>query len=174
MTGLKTEARDYLEQAAASLLDGATVTGHNPETFGPALVTAGFAVELPAGERDALGRLRLEAGGSSEIAALLERAEVRLWEENRGSDVRFPAAVEQRVELRLDPGDLALVRLPRATAVENGAGSFSLVVTDEDGEVTLRRGLVLRKSIYTPEEWPELRALLLAEEDKSSRLLLLE
>lgn len=174
MAGLGTEAHDYLALTAASLLSGATVTGYNPEAFGPSRVTVGFAIELPAGERDGRGRLRLAAAAPGEIAALLERAAVHVWEERRGSEVRLPAAIEQRIELHLDPGDLDLAYLPQPVAVENGAGRFTLVAAAGEGGITLSRSLVLRKSLYATGEWPELRALLLADADERSRLLLLK
>ena len=174
MTGLGSEARDYLEQAMGDLLEGAKVAGYNPETFDASRVTVGFEIELPAGERDALGRLRLETGGPAAVAALLEQAAVHVHEETRGSAVRLPTAIETGIELHLDPGNLTLVFLPRPESIENGAGRFELQAGAGEDGITLSRSLSLTKSLYGPGEWPALRALLLADGGEGSRLLLLE
>jgi hypothetical protein len=174
MAGLGSESLDYLGQLATSLFHEAEVTGYNPLTFHRSHVTVGFEIEVPTGEPDALGRLRLEIADPGEVATMLSHAGVLVHEEIRGTGIDLPAAVERRVELRLDPGELEVVFVPEATTVTNPAGRFSIETGEEDGEVRLARRLVLAKRRYAPGEWPDLRALLLADAQSGNRLLLLK
>jgi hypothetical protein len=80
------------------------------------------------------------------------------------------------VELYLDLDGLEAVHLPEELVIENEAGHFaSSSARDEEKQVLhFSRSLSLTKAEYRPEEWPGLRALLLAEEHEGQRLLLLE
>jgi hypothetical protein len=64
--------------------------------------------------------------------------------------------------------------VPEARNLANTAGRFAIEVGEEEGEIHLARQLVLAKQRYTPGEWPDLRALLLADGHAGSRLLLLQ
>lgn len=180
MSGLEVEALAYLEDLLSSILDGAEVDGYNPEVFSPSSVTVGFALGLPAGERDGRGRLHLSLGDEA-LSPFLEHAGAGLYREVRGSAVHLPGRLEQRIELRLRPGDLEEVHLPADVRLENEAGSFLLTSTvkekkegEESGEIVIVRELSLSSAEYAPEAWPELRALLLADAYERSRLLLLK
>jgi hypothetical protein len=174
MVGLGNESQEYLGELAASVLREAEVTGYNLLTFDPSHVTVGFAVEVPKGEPDALGRLRLEVADPGEVSTVLGRANVHIQEETRESEVDLPTPIERRVELRLDPGELEVVFVPEARTLGNNAGRFALETDDEDGKVHLVRQLDLAKRRYAPGEWADLRALLLADGHEGSRLLLLK
>lgn len=174
MAGLGTEAREYLDQSVTSVLGEAEVTDYNPLTFGRSRVTVGFGVEVPTGEPDALGRLRLAVADPGEVSTVLGHASVHIEEETRGSGVNLPTAIERRVELRLDLGEFDVVFLPEARTLANSAGRFAIEAVEEDGEIRLVRELVLAKRRYAPGEWPDLRALLLADGNEGSRLLLLK
>lgn len=165
MSGLGTEAMDYLSGFAGSLLGSATVTAFNPERFAPSGVTVGFALEVPAGDRDALDRL------SFEPASFPVDHFVTLHQETRESDIHFPAPLVMEFELHLEPGDLETEYLPSATRRENGAGLWQVEVKEEEDEVVLVRRLELPRNHYPAAQWPDLRALLLANENRAGRLL---
>lgn len=174
MAGLGNESLAYLGQLATSVLHEAEVTAYNPLTFDRSHVTIGFEIEVPTGEADALGRLRLEIADPGELAIMLGRAGVHLHEETRERGVDLPTAIEHRVELRLDPGELEVVFVPPSTTLANPAGRFAIEAGEEEGGINLARQLVLAKRRYAPGEWPDLRALLLADGHEGVRLLLLK
>jgi hypothetical protein len=174
MTGLESEARDYLGSVAGAVLDGAEITGYNPESFDPSKVTVGFEIEAPVGERDALDRLQLRISDPEGLSPLFEHAAIHVHEERRGSDIVLPTAIEQRLKLHLDTGDLEVVRLPAPSTSANDAGRFVITADEIDGEVVLTRDLSLAKSRYAPEEWPALRLLLLADGREGNRLVLMK
>jgi hypothetical protein len=82
--------------------------------------------------------------------------------------------LERRVELRLDPGDLEVVYLPRARTRANGAGRFDLSARQEEGGIRVVRHLVLASDHYEAAQWGDLRALLLADDHEGGRLVLLK
>jgi hypothetical protein len=165
MVGLGTEGRDTLNAFIGRILGGATVTSWNPERFDPKGITAGFSIELPAGDRDELGRL------SVELAPPPANHFVSLHQETRESDIHLPAAAILSYELHLDPGGLETVHLPAAEVLENGAGSWHLEIRETDDEVVLVRRLEVPRTMFAAAEWPELRALLLAADNRAGRLL---
>jgi hypothetical protein len=174
MAGLGTEAREYLGQLAASVFQEAEVTDYNPLTFGRSHVTVGFGVEVPTGEPDVLGRVRLAVADPGEVATVLDHASVHVHEETRESAIDLPTPIEHRVELRLDPGEFEVVFVPETRTLTNSAGRFAIEAGEEEGEIRLVRQLDLAKRRYAPGEWADLRALLLADGHEGSRLLLLK
>jgi hypothetical protein len=174
MAGLADEARAHLESLVGAALDGAEVTRYSPAVFEPVKVTVGFELEAPVGERDALGRLRLEIADPGALSPLLAQAAVHLSEESRGSSVVLPAALQQRLELRLDTAGLEVVRLPATGTTANAAGSCIVTATQSEGEIVLTRDLTLTSRRCAPESWPALRLLLLADGFEGNRLVLLK
>ncbi len=170
MCGTGTEAIDALDSIVGSLLGGATVTAYNPETFDPMLVSVCFDVETPLGERDRRGRLICE------LAPFAELLPGDLHEEHRQGAVHLPGSLEYSLELRLDPGELAVVRHPLPRELENEAGRFEIVLRRgaKPGSLRLIRRLTLNKASYRAEEWPQLRALLLASADRAGRVFFFE
>ena len=170
MCGTGTEAIDSLGSTVGSLLGGATVTAYNPETFDPMLVSVGFDLDVPLGERDGRGRL------TCELAPFAELLPGDLHEEHRQSAVHLPGSLEYSLELRLDPGELEVVRHPLPRELENEAGRFEVVVQRgvKPNGLRLIRRLTLKKASYRAEEWPQLRALLLASADRAGRTFMFE
>jgi len=142
------------------------VTSCNPERFDAMGVTMGFALEVPAGDRDALGRLSIEP------ASFPANHFVTLHQETRESDIHLPAPVVMELELHVGPGDLETLHLPAPARLENGAGTWHLEVKEEEDEVVLVRRLELPMNHYPAARWPDLRALLLADENRAGRILL--
>ncbi len=173
LVGLEDEARSHLEELATALLGEAKVTDCNPESLPPERVVYGFRLESPAGERDRLGRLRLEVGSPPVLEELLTHSAVQLSAESRSSAVHLPAPVDLRTTLRVAPGDLELVRAPQPQRLANAAGAVEITVAREDTTTTLERHLRLERANYPPDDWPQLRALLLAEHDRQGRVVLI-
>jgi len=155
------------------VLPGATVTGYNPEVFERSAVVMGFELEVPAGDRDRLGRPRLELGEPVGVSALLEHAAVTLHEEDRGSAVHLPAALKSTVEIHLDLGDLEVVHVPESVTVGNASGRLELTAASRKGSISVIRDLNLDRASYSPGQWLELRALLLADGNVRHRTVLL-
>ena len=165
MTGFDGEGLAALGGFIGTILGGAKVTAWNPERFHSSGVAAGFSLELPAGDRDGQGRLGIE------LAAVPADHFGNLYQESRDSDVHLPAAAEVVCELHLDPGGLELVHLPPAAVLENGIGTWSLESSAGDDDMVLVRRLTLPRAHYTASQWPELRALLLAQASRAGRVL---
>jgi hypothetical protein len=174
MVGLEDEAQEYLEDLAGAVLDGAEVTRYNAAALDPSRVTVGFEIEAPAGKRDALDRLPLRLADPGGLEPLFTHAAIHVHEEGRGSGIVLPTALEQRLELHLDPGALEVVHLPAARTTTSPAGSCVVAITETEGEVVLKRDLSLARKSYAPEEWPALRLLLLADGHDGNRLILLK
>jgi hypothetical protein len=166
MRGLGTEALDFLNGFVGAIIGGAKVTACNPERFDTTGVTMGFALEVPAGVRDAQGRLAVE------LASFPAEHFVTLGQEHRESDVYLPAPVDLQYEIRLEPGDLETVCLPAATRLENGAGRWLVETSQEEKRVVVVRHVELPRNHYPAAQWPELRTLLIACENRAGRLLL--
>jgi hypothetical protein len=174
MAGLEDEGQEYLDSVAGAVLEGAEVTRYNPAVFDPSTITVGFEIEAPWGERDALDRLQLKLADPGALTPLLEHAAVHIHEESRGSGIVLPTALEQRLELHLDPADLDVVHLPAASRTANSAGSCVIAVDETEGKIVLKRDLSLATKSYAPDEWPALRRLLLIDGHDGNRLILLK
>jgi hypothetical protein len=174
MTGLDDQARRRLQQFAAAVLGGAEVKGFNPERFEPSRVVLGFKLHVPRGERDDLGRFRLEVGEPGVLDPMLEHAAVHLHESERGSAVVLPAASSVRIELSLDPGDLETSRLPESVSISNEAGRLEVTAEQDDDGITVSLSLDLFRARYEAADWNDLRALLLAGRSAAGRTILLE
>jgi len=166
MAGLQEEGLAALNGYVGTLLPGAKVNTWNPEQFSRWITTAGFSLELPAGDRDGQGRLMVE------LAAPPAIPHVRLHQEKRESDVYLPAPVELACELHLEPGDLETIHVPPAEALENDAGRWQLESSADDEKVVLTRRLILPAAHFPAARWPELRALLLAADQRSGRIVI--
>lgn len=165
MTGFDGEGLTALGGFIGTILEGAKVTAWNPERFDRSGVVAGFSLELPAAERDGLGRLVVE------LAAAPAGNIVTLHQETRESDLHLPAPAELVCEIHLEPGELELVHLPPAAALENEAGRWKVESSAGDDKVVLVRRLDLPRARCPAALWPELRALLLAQENRTGRVL---
>ncbi|MCK4681084.1 DUF3858 domain-containing protein, partial [bacterium] len=104
--------------------------------------------------------------------------------EHRDSPVILPCAAVQTLTLRIDVGDLEVVRVPEEVTLENDIGHFRLTVEHEGSEITITREIAVGPSTgddagdgaltIGPAEWPSLRALLLEEAEPRNRTILLE
>ncbi len=169
ISGLGTEAKDWLTGFVGSFLNASKISSCNLERMEPGKVVIGFALEVPAGERDTQGRLMVE------VASFPADHFVDLHVETRESDFHLPAPVSLQVILKLDPGDLEVVHLPEHVQMRNAVGHWkvSSEVGDEEKEgILFGRELQLPGSHIAATRWPELRALLLADENRADRMLL--
>jgi len=82
--------------------------------------------------------------------------------------------MNQKVEIRLNLKGSEIVYMPSDQRLENKAGKFNISVSRKDDRIIIRRELNLAKTIYQPDEWPDLRKLLLADRHERNRTLLLK
>jgi len=174
MSGLDGETLDRISAIAGSMLKGIDVKGYNPETFEPLHVTAGFEFRVKDPDQDELNRYRFVIGEPAGGIMSMLPPDVRLCHEHRGSPVLLPGTMEQRVLLRVNAGEREIIYIPESRTLENKAGSFTLRVSEEDGRITIEREIVLMDTAVTPDSWPDLRALLLAETDPAGATVIVK
>ncbi len=184
VVGISGETGDHLGRVVRTALSGAELDGHSLAELTNHGVVAGFSLSLEAPEPDQNGRSRLELGDPAGGIMARLPSDVHLYSAHRDSPVRLPAAMEQTLTLVLELGDREVVRLPEERSLENTAGSFRLTVEQGSDRVTVTRSLTLTPgavsdpirgvTLVQPDEWPDLRALLLEESDHRNRVLLLE
>lgn len=174
MVGLDGEAKTFLNSVVSGLLDGAKVVGFNPSRFDRLGVVMGFELELKKPEPDDLGRLRLvlEEPSGGIFDQLPDN--VRLYHQERSSHVQMASLMKQRVQLGLDLSGLDVVYCPSGQTIENDAGRFSITVDRVEDRITITREIELTQSLYQPEEWLALRALLLADRHERNQTLLVK
>lgn len=174
MAGTGDEALDVLGDVASGLLPDCEVSAYNPVTFDRFNVAAGFKVKAAAADRDDMGRLPVvvDEPGYGLFAILPE--DVHLYESSRGTPVHLAGALAQTASVGFDLGGLEPVYLPESTVLENSAGRFELKVERSGDRVTLTRILQLNEARFDAAQWPDLRALLLAEKAERNRTLLLK
>jgi hypothetical protein len=169
-----TEAESYLSSLVSSVIDGADITNYNPSKFDDLKVVVGFEFELKKPDLDAYDRIPLLIGAPSDGIAGALPDDVQLFHQQRTSPVRLPSRMSQLVEIRLDMKGLETVYLPSDQTIDNGAGSFAVTVEADSNRIKIVRELVLTKTVYEAEEWPDLRVLLLADQHERNRTLLLK
>jgi hypothetical protein len=175
MEGLGEQSREFLGSAVSAALEKAEVTAHNPSVFEDGEVIAGFALKAAFPEPDKRerdrGRGRLSLGGLEPSVASLLPGGLALHRADIDRVVFLPGPVEQELRVRLVLPEAETIRLPEPMEFENLAGRFYLRVERDGDAVTITRGLSLSASALPPSAWPELRALLLAEEHDRNRVV---
>ena len=173
MAGLETEALDHLEKVVGGALEGAEITTWNPASFDARETVVAFEFTLPEAEPDDFDRVPLViADLESGVFSALPR-DVRVAEAERGTPVVLPSPLVQSLHVVIETEGVELVRVPDEVSLENAAGSFRLAVERSDDELILTRTLALTRDEYSAADWPDLRALLLAERHERNRTLLI-
>jgi len=183
-TGLSGETESFIARVASSAL-GATSEDLGLARFETSHVTAGFALSMDAPEPDDSGRTRLVIGDPAGGILSQLPGDVHSYVADRDSPVLLPGPIRQSVTLRLDPGDLEVVRLPDPTTTSNSLGEFLLEVEErDDGTLVVSRSLSIGEGaadsdsynglLIAPGDWPLMRELLLEESDPRHRTILLE
>lgn len=172
MVGLGDEAKRRLGAIASSLIEGATISGHNVAVLQPSRVVAGMAMKVPSGKPDDLGRRKFVIGAPDGGVNAFLPADVHLSDPARRAPVIFPASLTQEVRVRLRLPANRTLRLPETTRINNGAGRFTVTVERDGDKVTIVRTLRLDGARHDAVAWPELRALLLADVSERNRVVL--
>jgi hypothetical protein len=174
MVGLKKETKAYLGSVISGLIEGAQVKGYNLTRFDRLGVIVGFEFELDKPKPDDLDRLKFAIGEAS--GGITDRlpGDMRLFHQKRFSPVYLPGLMNRKVELKLNLKGSKIVYMPSDQTMENEAGKFNISVSREDDRIIVRRELNLAKTIYQPDEWPDLRKLLLADCHERNRTLFLK
>ncbi len=82
--------------------------------------------------------------------------------------------MSQTVSLRLKKGESEVVRVPDDREIENDVGAFRVTATEDDEWIEVERTLEITAVTVPQDLWPELRALLLAEESARNRTIILK
>jgi hypothetical protein len=197
MIGLGCEAKDHLATVAGAI-EGAEVGEHSVTALEPDLVIAGFSLSWTEDEPDDHGRVRLTFGdpGSGVIARL--PGDVHLYDERRDSPITLAHPMTQRLELRLklgdqeladeasgdhestdetpgnpETGDRKLTYAPAESMQETAVGRHRVSIERKGKWLHLVREIEIASTVISPDEWPELRALLLEEASQRNRTILL-
>ena len=173
MAGMENGARDFLADLIAEVIPGASLKRTNPEIFHQHQVVFGFGFDVEMPEPEDSGRKRLVIG-TPEGGLLSRAAGSHLFAEKRESPVLLAGPLEQSVKFRLLVGETEVVRLPDPVSLVNEAGEFTVSATQEDGWITVTRELKLAADVYPAALWPQLRALLLEEDDTANGTILLD
>jgi hypothetical protein len=172
MVGHGDQSETFLGSLVSGILADAKVSGYSPLRFDPTRVEVGFTIDVPLPEPDSLGRLRLvindPPGGISQCLP----DDVRLFHQRRESPVCFPGVLHQRVECQIDLRGVEIIYQPVMSAAENLTGKAQVTVSIQDSVLIVSRDLQIGMPICHPEDWPSLRALLLANRDERARTIL--
>lgn len=166
------KGRETIGDIVGGVVKGADIGGYYTTTFDVFTVAAGFEMTAPLPEADVYGRLPFKTGEPGWGILSLLASEVHLYESERGTPVYLQSPVEQTVNVELTLKDKSFVYLPEPVHLTNDAGSYRLEITHEGNTVTVKRTLLLVSRVYPPEQWPALRALLLAEKDPANSVIL--
>ncbi len=174
MEGVASEAQEFLESVLSGVINGAEITNYNPVTWSRFIISVGFEFTAPVGEVDPYGRhsLSIDEPAGGVFDRLPE--DIELCVEERNSPVRLPGLMEQIVEVSLDSEGWDIVYQPSPRALENDAGGFHIKVEEKDGRRVVTRQLRLTKASCPAADWPQLRALLLADRSERNRTVLLK
>ena len=172
MQGVDDETRGTLANVLTGALKGAELTTWNPSVLDRFSVGSALHFTLPASKRDAEGRLPLTVLEPADGVMAALPGDVHLYDGTRKAPVRIGGPMQQEVTVKLSLPGLEQVRIPQPVAIDNAAGHFEVAVDTTGGQVTVTRTLSLASATFTPQQWPLLRTLLLAETDARHGVLL--
>ena len=84
----------------------------------------------------------------------------------------LPYSVQEKQTINITLDGMKWEGEPRAKAIENKAGSVNISITKNGNTISVERQIQLNKSLFTPAEYADVRALLLAWESRNFRELL--
>lgn len=174
VSGVDAKAKVYLGAVVSGMLKGSSVSEYTPNRFEPSAVSATFTTALAKPEADDRGCVPIVVGNP--VGGIIDNlpSDVQAYIPQRGSSVRLPCLMDQRIELRLDLGSWRVVFSPADQTVENAVGRFTVSSVTRDSQLVVVRELHLIKAVIGPDEWPSLRQLLLAESHEKNRTILLK
>ncbi len=161
-----------VEDMIEGLLPDITVEDVQMGSGGGRSLVVRFTVGFPAPEEAADGMLHLVVG--SPAAGIVNHLphDIQAGAADHASPVRLPNEMVQELTLRLEVGDRTVDWMPQAVARSSSAGEFKLAVEQGQGWLTYSRSLQLDGIVERT--WPDLRALLLEEQDPANGTIVLE
>jgi hypothetical protein len=174
MSGDEEQGRETLETIVAGVIEGANVGGYSVTNYDEFTTAAGFQLEAPLPDRDNYGRVRFVLGQPEHGLLSKLPADIHVHEADRGSPVQLTSRMEQQIEFELNLDGLDVVYVPESVSIENEAGRFELVTEQSGDRLLVNRFITLSSRSYSPELWPQVRELLLAETQLKNRLILLK
>ena len=166
----------FVQAALGSVVADAEVDWARINHVLAANMGARFGFHAPLADADDEGRFALRIGSPRRGVAYLLPSDVRLADEGRTSPVHLPAELSEEITVRVRTGDNVLRWTPEAREIGNAAGSFMVETVREEGWFTLTRKteVAAADGIIAPAAWPDLRALLLEEQDPANGTIVLE
>jgi len=99
-------------------------------------------------------------------------ADVPAYLQEREIPIYLANTVSQQIDITMHTDGLEVVYVPQSMKIENSAGSFALECREEEGKLSMKKSFALGKPEYGPQDWRQLRELLLANShEKNKRLL---
>jgi len=166
-------SKEFLSSLVNSVFEGAEVVDYNLAKLDPSAVSAGFEIRVPVPEPDDFDRIlvAIREPSAGLISQLPE--DVHLFSQDRGAPVNFPHSLVEELTVRLETKDFEVIQLPPEVSIRNNTGAFNLEIAEDEGDITFVRKVSLDRSTYNPEEWQELRTLILEYERDSNRIIFL-
>ncbi len=155
----------FVSPLSESILPGLKPASVLPGSIEPAVVELDFTLQEFEIPHDGLDRKSLVL--SAPLGGILDTLPqgVHLYDEKRDTPVHGMKGWHQTVTLRLETSAADLKHIPQAFKLANDVGLFELQIHQNEDCLTLIRTLVLTQKDVMAEQWPQLRALLLAELD---------
>lgn len=174
MVGVSGESEAFLSSVLSGVLEAAELKEFSLVEFGPEKVDIGFSFEMKAPEADDRGRVALVLGDPA--GGLMENLpdDIALYHNQRQSPVRLRGLLLQSVEFVLDTAGVEVIYQPQGEMLHNDCGHAEITCSESAGRIKLTRQTKLARSWYEPEEWSDLRELLLVETNERNRTLLLK
>ena len=161
MEGLNGEMKDHVESVISSILADTKIISCNPVSFSRFKVAVGFEFKTSLEEKDDSGEISLLFNNPTDGVIDHLPKDIQLYDEIRHSPIRLPGKMEQIIKIRINSDSAHFAYLPAERELTTKFGSFQSTISKSLDKVTITRKLNITKVKGEPEEWSELRELLL-------------
>jgi hypothetical protein len=173
ITGFSNRSKEFLGSLVSSVLEGAEVVNYNLAKLDPLAISAGFEIRLPVPEPDDFDRILLAIREPSAGLISLFQQDVHLFSQSREAPISLSDSLVETVTIKIETEGLEITRLPSEVNIRNNVGTFSLEIAEDEDEVTFVRRISFDRPTYNPDEWQELRTLMLEYERDHNQIIFL-
>lgn len=119
----------------------------------------------------------LETHGGYAVYTIPTGKGVDSWKMNflhqkRREMCEIPYAIDEAETIQIQTEGIQWEGTPAVKSIDNAAGTVLLSISDDGNTIIVNRHIKLNKSLYTPSEYPALRELLLAWDNRNLRELI--
>ncbi len=164
--GAGNKAKSFLDKMISSTLADAKIINYNPIDYYHSNVQFSLNYEIEKPEQDDNGRISFTIGNPTGGIFDQLPGNIRLTDQTSEVNILLKNPVTETVSINLKLDDIDLVYKPESKSFTNDCGSFELTVAEDNNRLTIKRKISLAKDRYTPEDWDDLRQLLLAHGNK--------